>query len=450
MKRVVLVVVLVSLLPLVVSVPAEGAGLEFSTSGASGRAKHQHQDSRPDPGMELVDCIKEALKRSPYLLQVRADWQAEKPRMLEEFSGFLPQLSLEYDLSRSATELTPPYYQHYSGLLLTYNLFQGGQTTFSYLAARRDVEVARAKYREAVIETAYRVVVAFYDALEKKALWEAAQDDLKDAQVNLDMARARFEEGLSPYADVIKARSSVANARFKMRERESLYWIALGKLNLEMGRSITSSLDLQGKLKEVSWDVDFSRAREEGFRFNPLIEELQKQVEAQKYRRNKVYGEFLPRLDFQWKYGWVDASFPANDVKEWSWQLTFTLPLFSGFASRARLARTRAQLESLVYRLARVKLEVEQAVWKAYQELKKSESNVHSAKAHLEDAAHDLRVTRGRYGEGLANMVDLTTAQAALSEARAQYISSLADLQRSMAALEKAMGRIPYLERKGE
>ncbi len=396
----------------------------------------------------LESCIREALKNSPYLLQARADWQAERPRALEEFSGFLPQFSLEYDFSRSATELIPPYYQHYGGFLLTYNLFQGGETTFSYLAAKRDVEVARAKYREAVIETAYRVVVAFYDVLEKKALWKAARDDLKDARINLDMARARFKEGLSPYADVIKARSSVANAEFKLRERESLYWIALGKLNLEMGRSITSSINPQGKLEMVSWNVAFSQAKEEGLKANPLLEELEKQVEAQRYRKRTVYGEFLPRVDFQWKYGWTDVSFPANDVKEWSWQFSFTLPLFSGFASRARLARARAQLEGLEYRLARVKLEVEQAVWKAYQELKKSESNVHSAKAHVESASHDLRVTRGRYGEGLATMVDLTTAQAALSEARAQYISSLADLHRSMAALERAMGKIPYMERK--
>jgi len=232
-----------------------------------------------------------------------------------------------------------------------------------------------------------------------------------------------------------------------LRGRESDYWVALGKLNLEMGRSVTSSVNPQGKLKEESWDVDFSTARREALEHNPLVLEAKKELEAQRYRKAQVYSEFSPRVDFQWRYGWQDRSFPPNDYKEWSWQLTFTLPLFSGFASRARLARNRALVDSKRYHLARVKLEVEQDVWEAYQELKRSQANVLSARAHLRDATHDLEVTQGRYKEGLANMVDLTTAQANLSEARAQYISSLADLERSMAALEKAMGKVPYLER---
>ena len=111
------------------------------------------------------------------------------------------------------------------------------------------------------------------------------------------------------------------------------------------------------------------------------------------------------------------------------------------------MARARAQLESMEFHLARVKLEVEQSVWRAYQELEKNQSNVKSARARLESATHDLNVTQGRYKMGLANIVDLTTAQSNLAEARAQYISSLAGLHRSMAALEKAMGKIPYLER---
>ena len=193
--------------------------------------------------------------------------------------------------------------------------------------------------------------------------------------------------------------------------------------------------------------MDFQEARDEALQYNPFIREAEEQVEAQKYRRNVVYGEFLPRVDFQWKYGWTDTSFPANDYKEWSWQLTFTVPIFSGFASRARLARARAQLESQEFHLARVKLEVEQSVWEAYQELEKNQANVYSAKARLESATHDLHVTQGRYKMGLAHIVDLTTAQTNLAEARAQYISSLASLHRSMAALEKAMGKIPYLER---
>ncbi len=397
--------------------------------------------------MTLKECILEAFKHSPYLLQAKADLEAEKPRRLEEFSGFLPQISLKDTLTRTGAEDISPYYQQYMGLELDYNLFQGWGTLSSYFAARREVDAARAKYREAVLDTAYRVTKAFYTVLEKKRLWEAAKDDLRDAQVNLDTAKARYKEGLAPYADVIKARAYVANARFVLRERESEYWVAVGTLNVEMGRSVTSSINPEGELKEEGWDVDFSTARHEALSHNPLVLQAEKEVEAQMYRKCQVYSEFSPRVDFQWRYGWQDKSFPPNDYEEWSWEFTFTLPIFSGFASRARLAERRALLDSKTYYLSRVKLEVEQEAWQAFQELKKSQANVLSARAHLRDATHDLHVTRGRYREGLANMVDLTTAQANLSDARAQYISSLADLERSIAALEKAMGRVPYLER---
>jgi len=397
--------------------------------------------------LTLKDCINEAIKKSPYLQRYKEEFLAEKSKILEEFSGFLPSFSIEGYVSRYMTQRASPIYERYKGFRVDYNIFEGGRTLFGYLGAKSGTRAYAARYKRALIDTVYRVVIAFYDALEKKELWKASLDDLKDAKINLDMATAKFREGLAPYADVIKAKARVAGAEFKVNERESEYWISLGNLNMEMGRPFPLSIEIKGDLKPTSYFVDFNLAKEEALKKNPAILEIEENLKKEKFKKKQIIGEFLPKVDFSWEYGrtHLSSSWENKSYNEWKWQLTFSLPIFSGFASRARLKRESALVRSLEAQHLRERLEVMQSVWEAFQQLKKNQTNVLAAEAHLRDAQHDLDVTRGRYKEGLATMVDLVTAQASLSQARAQYITSLAGVKKAIAALEKAIGKVPYM-----
>ena len=399
--------------------------------------------------LSIEDCINLAFAHNPYLKSYYAEWMASKPLRWEAFSGFLPEIYLENSLTRRALEDVSPYYHQYSEVVLTYNLFAGGKTVNSYREATSQIAASRAKYRQAMIDTAYRVANAFYTLMEKQEMVKAAKDDLKDAQTNLGLAKARFKQGLSPYADVIKAKAGVENAKYKLTQRLKEYYVAQGELNKEIGRPIMEKVEITADFGNHTEEIpkDFSSLAEESFSKNPYIAEIAQRLEAERSRKRKVYSEFLPSLDFTWYYGWHDTSFPPNDYKEWEWTLTLRIPIFSGFSSRARLLREKALVESLEEQLEWEKRTVTQEVWQAFQELRAAKANVAQSSTYLESAQEDLRITQGRYKEGLANMVDLITSQASLSLARAKQISSIANFKRALVALEKAMGRIPVLER---
>ncbi len=399
--------------------------------------------------LTIEDCIHLAFAQNPYLKQYQASLRATKPLKWEAFSGFLPEIHLENDLSRRALEDVSPYYSQEFQVVLNYNLFAGGKTLHSFREAGNQIGAAQERVRQAMVETAYQVADAFYTVVEKREMVKAARDDLKDAQTNLDLAEARFKQGLSPYADVIKAKAVVANAKYKLTNRQKEYYVAEGELNMEMGKPIMEKIEVVEDLGNNTGAMpsDFEEIASEGRQRNPYLKEIAQELEAEKNRKRQVYSEFLPSLDFNWYYGWHDTSFPANDYKEWEWMLTLKIPLFSGFASRARLAREKALVQSLEHRLDWERLTVTQEMWKAFQEVKASKANVVQSKAYLDSAQEDMRITRGRYKEGLANMVDLITSQASLSLARAKHISSMASYKQALVALEKAMGRVPVLER---
>ncbi len=400
--------------------------------------------------LSLEECIEMALSNNPYLMGYRAEWKASKPMKWEAFSGFLPQVYLENSLERRATEMVSPYYHQYSEVVVTYNLFSGGETLNTYREATHQIGAAEERYRQATVDTAYRVSNAFYTLLEAREMVKAARADLKDAETNLELAQARFKQGLAPYADVIKAKAGVANARYKLTQREKEYYVAQGELNTEIGRPVMEKTEVAGGLGNETEEIpsDFEELAREGLSNNPYLKEVYQRLEAERSKKRAVYSEFLPSLDFSWYYGWHDTSFPANDYKEWEWMLTLKIPLFSGFASRARLAREKALVESLEEQLEWERRTVTQEVWKAFQELKATKANVDQSRAFLESAQEDMRITQGRYKEGLANMVDLITSQASLSLARAKHISSIASFKRALVALEKAMGKVPVLERR--
>ncbi|MGB9668610.1 MAG: TolC family protein, partial [Thermosulfidibacteraceae bacterium] len=182
------------------------------------------------------------------------------------------------------------------------------------------------------------------------------------------------------------------------------------------------------------------------FSRRPEVLYARSEVTAQEYRIKAVKGEYLPSVDFVSSYGESDKSFFPNRKENWNMALSLKIPIFTGFSTTFKLKKERAALLQKESDLRNVELSVSQDVFNKYQDFFSMKKSVVAAEALLKSSTEDLRMMRGRYVNGLVSIVDLTTSQARLSDARAKYITTKYELLRAYYDLIRATGRIPVLE----
>jgi outer membrane protein TolC len=151
----------------------------------------------------------------------------------------------------------------------------------------------------------------------------------------------------------------------------------------------------------------------------------------------------LPTLAVSGSYSyWADYfNFKRDNWQSfYSFNLVLDIPIFNGFSTSARVAESEAMIREIEHTekglIDGIKFEVESAVLT----LNQAKESLLSQEKNIEQARESVRVAELNYTEGLATILDVDSAQVALSEARINYLQALYEYTVSLAQLEKAMG----------
>jgi outer membrane protein len=121
--------------------------------------------------------------------------------------------------------------------------------------------------------------------------------------------------------------------------------------------------------------------------------------------------------------------------------LTLSLPIFTGFSRSLRLSQARAQQEDADEEVRARRLSVRSDVQARYLGLQTAYRAI-AVQASSRDAARDqLRLAQDRYRLGAGTALEVSDAQTAVQRAEGDYITSVYDYHKAVAALEAAVGR---------
>jgi len=121
--------------------------------------------------------------------------------------------------------------------------------------------------------------------------------------------------------------------------------------------------------------------------------------------------------------------------------LTLSLPIFTGFSRSLRLSQARAQQEDADEEVRARRLSVRTDVQARYLGLQTAYRAI-AVQASSRDAARDqLRLAQDRYRLGAGTALEVSDAQTAVQQAEGDYITSVYDYHKAVAALEAAVGR---------
>lgn len=262
------------------------------------------------------------------------------------------------------------------------------------------------------------------------------QIDLLDANIarlqklNHD-ANELFKNGFAEKLDLDKI--SVQLSNLQTEKIKAFNNISIGYLGLKtlMGMPVKDTLLLIDKINEDQVKEDFSTdtayqyADRKEFQYLSLAKKLN-EFNIKRYQLsyipilslNGAYSKNAQRntFDFFGKGDWFTTSYVG---------LNLSVPIFSGFAKSARIARSRIELKETENQIENLKLSIDGEIEQSKINFKSALATMDFQKKNMQLAETVYNQTKKKFEAGTGSNTEITAAQTDLVTAQTNYISAL-------------------------
>src|SRR5437879_6369652 len=315
-------------------------------------------------------------------------------------------------------------------------------------AARAALLAADWTHNASLQSVVLAVEQAYFLYLGTKALLDAQQTTLKEAQTNLEAAEQRHRVGLATIADVLQARTALSQARLALQATQGDLQTTRGGLALSMGLPANIPYDLA-----VVPDTTLPLGVVEGvdtlitqaLRARPDLAAQRALVDQARARGRGARSQALPTLSVGGNPGetYFLSNPPSGSAKSgnsYNATLTISIPLFSGWSQIYNVKAASAAADAAARRAQGFEQEVVYQVFNAYYGLRTSTQQVRTSRDLLASATESEQVALARYKAGAGSLLDLLAAQAALASARALAIQARLSWNTALAQLAHDVG----------
>lgn len=401
--------------------------------------------------LTLDDCIRIALESNP---QTRSTWEAIRSaaaRVGEEKSAYLPSADLSTDAVRQKQVTSQSMQTGQSAesenlfdaaFGLSYLLFDGGQRSARVSRARADLQALGFQHNTTLQDVALQVEKAYYSLLASRWSLQVAEETVRNAEYHVKLSQARFDNGLVPRSDVLKAETEKADANLSLVAARNTRRIAEGALVSALGLKVSIPVEI-ADIPESTYPHEvgnMGRLLEEAAKNRPELLAAVAKVKSAEASIQEARSQYWPKVIANAGYGWIDDSFfPERD--HWSVGLSLSFPLFTGFKRGYQVERARRDLDQASSDYAGRLRGVELEVWTTYWKLMEAGEAIQAARTFVASAEESARLAEGEYKAGTGNIIALIDAQTALSSARNRMVQARFGWYTARAEFEKSVGR---------
>jgi outer membrane protein len=419
----------------------------------------------PDPAaaaLTLEQCVAYALANRPAVRQSILDEEIGERENRIGLSGWLPQLSAQYNLQHYL-KMPVTLFPNDDGQLRPRTIgtantsslnLQLSQTLFNndVLMASRATRYERARNDQATAYTKINTVVAvskaFYDVLLTQQQLRILEEAILRQQKQQKDALAQFEQGLVDKTDYQRASITLSNTRSDRRRSYEAIKAKTAYLKELMGLTPDKNLQLAFDRQQMQQHIPADTTQ--GFTFANRIEfqQLETVKALQELTVNYYRYGFLPSVSAFGSYNRVyqnndfarlfSQSFPNSLVG-----LSVGLPIFQGTRRVQNLRRAQLVDRRLDLALTDLKNQISTEYEQALATYKSDLQEWRTARDNVALAQDVYRIIKLQYDEGIKAYLDLITAETDLRTTELNYYNALYRVLASKLDLQRAQGQIP-------
>jgi outer membrane protein len=428
---------------------------------AYGRQTQQMQQAPATMELNLQQAVQVALKQNPSV-QIAVLNLAESHKQSDiALSQLLPQADANLsdravrENIQAAIGVSVPGFPEAVG---PFQVFQYG-SDFStpvfdlslwrqWQASRKNITGADAQQLSVRQQVVLLVVSQYLTSLRSSAEISAAQAEVDLAQALYDQAADMEKHGAATGVDVLRANVELQNEKqllivAQTNQKVALYGLAK-LLNIDPTERIT--LSDQMTFFETP-DINMDESLVDAYKSRPEMKQLLAQEQALHYEKDADQESRLPALTFGGNF--EEQGISSNTtIPTYVLEAGVSLPLFTGGRIHAQIARDDLELEKIDENLQDERNQIALEVQTAAAELGSARNQVQVANLGDDLAKEEVRQSQDRFRAGVADNIEVITAQDALARADENRIAALYQYNQSRANLAHAIGRIELLYNK--
>jgi outer membrane protein TolC len=448
------------------------------------RTNRGRRSTSDDVRLNLPQAVTIAVARNLRMADSRLAIAEKEYQRREAFSDFFPAIDLQYDAvgnryrqagniqalagshdSRWAIRGNPntlnaiqsglawdpdypyridPYRSFTMTATMTQPLYTGGKLLNDYKYTRLGVDYTAIQMEVNRQDLILEVNEAYYQLIQSQKLLGVAEEAVRALESLRNQTMEFYKAGVVPKVDVLSTEGQLAQARIQKTQSLSDIQKYRATLNLLLRypQETPTQVEHDISYRPNSYNIPNIYSVAAGNRLeirqaNISVDQAMALVKSSK-------ADLLPTMAVQvagsrFNDDW--NPFDPEAVNDWRVQgiLTWTFDMFRRRETvkerRASQARAFVAREQLVEQIM-------QEVKTAYEDMKRSESNIQDNRAAVEFRRESFRINQERYKEQVATYTEVLDAQRQLSLAEGDYYISLVAYRINQALLERRMGTL--------
>ncbi len=405
----------------------------------------------------MPSAVERALKDNPGVSAVESGAKAAEEGRKSARGSFGPALSTSYGYAKAGAVLDPKSsstkYPDMGTYVWNINvrqpLFRGFALLASYQKAALEAERQKFALLDTRLQMTQAVQIAFLEYLRTRENVRSAEDALARLRDQLKITKAFFEVGLRPRLDVLQAEVDVSRSESELIQITNARDTIRARLSTLLGLPADTGYDYVGKLDHQPFTRTLAACLESAYAQRPDLVMAEKAVSMAEKDRTMVQSDYYPQVDAYYGHQTTgntpDMQRMGGSGKStvyWEAGVQATWNVFE-WGKTYYADQQYANLASKVkHEAENLKLEAGYEVKSRYLSLIDSEKRIAVAKKGLEQAVEAYNVALARYQAQVGTNFDvldasskLTAAEASLTSARADYLTSLSRIYAAMGEL---------------
>ena len=331
---------------------------------------------------------------------------------------------------------------------LSQTLFDTGQREAANTEARRAVDAAEESTRNTRQTIILTVTQDYYQLLLNRDLVKVAQAQVARYRQTVDVTQAQIDAGTTAAKDIYQAKSDLANAQVTLLNNRNAVQTASAALKNAIGINLSGVLqvapltpgDTLPPVPAPSQAASLENALAAAFAARPDVRQQQAivQSDAAALRLARSQAGLSIKGDYVLNYQ-ASNDVGARGVNS-QFLITSSYPLFDAGLARGAVRIAQATRDAALDQLELVRQQVRLDVEQAYSTRQTNLEAATLAQFAVTAAQVNYDAVIASRKEGIGTVLDITTAQATLTQAQSQYVQAVYNFYIADAQLQKAVG----------
>jgi outer membrane protein TolC len=411
------------------------------------------QDSNPLK-LTLKEAVQLALKQNPQVQIANLNLaQSVQDRNMAR-AGLLPQADLEtldramrYNIYALFGSKFPGIPEHGG----PFQFFQAGPN-FSmpifdltlwrrWQSAHQGIRASEAQESTVREQTVLLVVSQYLGGLRAGAAVVAAQSRVDLAQALYDQASDLQKNGVGTGLDTLRANVELQNEKQRLIEAQTQEEVALYGLVRLLNLDPHQKVELADKPSFFQTpEFEASQSVEQALVTRPEMRALEARERIAVLEKRAASESRLPSINLGGDWAYQGLSLPRA-IPSYVYQISLDVPLFTSGRIHAQIARSDLELKKVAQARVDLRDQIALEVKTAVARLQSARHEVEVANLGVKLSQEEVTQARDRFQAGVANNIEVISAQDALARANDNQIGALYGYNQSRADLAHAIGQ---------